>query len=49
MFAMGTILPFVLTLLVFTVMPESPRWLVQKERYNVAKDILKKIYGEGMQ
>ena len=49
MFAMGAILPTILIILVFTVMPESPRWLVQKERYDEAKKILKQIYGPGME
>ena len=48
MFAMGAILPTILMILVFTVMPESPRWLVQKERYDEAKAVLKQIYGPGM-
>jgi len=47
MFALGAILPFVMVVLVFTIMPESPRWLVQKERFSEAKDVLKIIYGEG--
>lgn len=47
MFVLGAILPFLLVILVFTVMPESPRWLVQKQRYTEAKGILKTIYGEG--
>jgi len=46
MFALGAILPFVMVVLVFTIMPESPRWLVQKERFSEAKDVLKIIYGE---
>ena len=48
MFAIGTIIPCILVILVLTVMSESPRWLVQKERYDYAKVVLKQIYGPGV-
>jgi hypothetical protein len=47
MFIVGAILPVVMIILVLTVMPESPRWLVQKNREKEAKEILQKIYPDG--
>lgn len=47
MFILGAILPVVMIVLVLTVMPESPRWLVQKNRYEEAKEILQNIYPDG--
>ena len=47
MFGMGAVLPCILTILVFSIMPESPRWLVQKERYTEAGQVLQQVYGEG--
>ncbi len=47
MFAMGCILPIVMIVLVQTVMPESPRFLVDKGRVEEGKEILRKLYPEG--
>lgn len=47
MFGMGCVLPAVMMILVCTVMPESPRWLVQHNREDKAYPILQKIYGDG--
>jgi MFS family permease len=47
MFAMGCILPIVMIILVQTVMPESPRFLVEKQRIPEARQILKTLYPEG--
>jgi hypothetical protein len=47
MFSLGMILPSILIVLVCLVMPESPRWLVQKKREAEACEVLKKIYPPG--
>ena len=47
MFLLGCILPVVMIILVQTVMPESPRFLVEKKRIPEAKEILKMLYPEG--
>ena len=47
MFAMGCILPVVMIVLVQTVMPESPRYLIAKGQEADAKEILQKLYPEG--
>merc|ERR1719421_1487506 len=44
MLALGAIIPSVLLVLVFTFMPESPRWLVAKGRSEEAKLILRRCY-----
>jgi len=47
MFALGTILPVAVIFLVVFVMPESPRWLVAKDRDAEAIQVLTKIYPDG--
>ena len=45
MIALGAIMPMVMILLVLSkVMPESPRWLVQKKRSDEAYQVLQTIY-----
>lgn len=45
MLAIGTLLPILMIILLLTgVMPESPRWLVSKNRDNEAHHILQKVY-----
>lgn len=44
MFLFGAVMPVIMIGLVFTVMPESPRWLVAKDRTEEARTILQKIY-----
>jgi MFS family permease len=47
MFSLGAILPcFVIYFSTF-VMPESPRWLVAKNREGEAREVLKKVYPDG--
>mmetsp|Transcript_20621 Transcript_20621/g.44753 ORF Transcript_20621/g.44753 Transcript_20621/m.44753 type:complete len:656 (-) Transcript_20621:231-2198(-) len=47
MFSMGAILPcFVIYFSTF-VMPESPRWLVSKDREAEAQEVLKMVYPDG--
>eukprot|EP00977_Amphora_coffeiformis_P018379 scaffold6438_cov181-Amphora_coffeaeformis.AAC.6 len=47
MFLLGAILPTLMIIVVFTIMPESPRWLVQKGRHAEALAILEQVYPEG--
>ena len=47
MFLTGTILPVIMIILVNTVMPESPRWLVDKGADTEAKEILRQVYPPG--
>lgn len=47
MFLLGGILPLVMIVLVLTVMPESPRWLVAKNRVHEAKCVLQQTYPPG--
>lgn len=44
---LGAILPACMIVLVFTIMPESPRWLVAKHRPAEASEILRRIYPPG--
>ena len=46
MIAGGGLLPVVMLLLVAFVMPESPRWLVQKGRSEEAKRVIQSLHGE---
>jgi len=48
MFALGLVMPICLVFLTTFVMPESPRWLVSKGSSDKAREILIKIYPEGL-
>ena len=37
------IIIFFFVLFIFSILPESPRWLVAKQRYEEAEELLKKI------
>lgn len=41
---LGCILPVVMIFLAWKVMPESPRWLITKERNEEARQVLEKLY-----
>jgi len=47
MLALGCLLPILMMILVQTIMPESPRYLVEKQRIPEAKEILHLLYPEG--
>ena len=47
MFLSGAVFSIVVIIMANTVMPESPRWLVDKGNDEEAKQILKKIYPDG--
>ena len=47
MLGTGCVLPCVMLALVFFVMPESPRWLVRKDRKDEAKLVLAQVYPPG--
>ena len=47
MFLLGAILPVIMILVVWLIMPESPRWLVQKGRDTDALVVLQQVYPEG--
>jgi MFS family permease len=44
MLGLGVVIPCILIVLTFTVMPESPRWLLMKDRRNEAMAVLKRTY-----
>jgi sugar porter (SP) family MFS transporter len=48
MLGLGGILPFVMILVAKYIMPESPRWLVQKKQVPAARVVLQRIYPECM-
>lgn len=47
MFVLGCFLPIVMIIVVNTIMPESPRYLVLKGKEEEAKVVLRKVYPEG--
>lgn len=47
MFLLGGILPIVMIFLVVYIMPETPRWLITKDRDADAKAILTQVYPDG--
>ena len=47
MFLLGGILPTVMIFLVVYIMPETPRWLIAKNRDSEAKEILTRVYPDG--
>jgi len=47
MFLLGAIMPVIMIITVIFIMPESPRWLVQKGRDTDAVIVLTQIYPEG--
>ena len=47
MFSLGAVLPCFVIYFATFVMPESPRWLVAKNREREAREVLKMIYPDG--